>query len=498
MQVRGKALDVGLVTLAALSPLLYLLGLATRGLALLYLDFPRLALVLGLLSVSAGMAVYLIFRRGPAWVRLAAAAALCANLGGLAYSWTHWSAEAQRARTDDLVEPFARHQVGVILAPLNDTPAAAAELMAVEDALVDILRRNGADDLLAVRRSHPLPDEEQALRLGARLNAHVVVWSEWAGGSAPAVLRHVRVLGAHQAPTQIDGAALMRLMATQQHLVVASPAAGEEGGVSSVATEVIAPAAAGFSALAAGHPVVAATQFRNAARAEGLSDETRALLLGYRATALLYAERPDLAMDELSAARSLGEGAYLWAALGNVHLAAHEWDAAREAYQRAIALDPYDPLGYCGLGLTLAHGREARAAIAAYERAVALAPDWAAPHALMGMAYELLGDADTAQEHYALCEAKAGPNPALQQAASDRASVVAQNPPTAVPTNTPRPTPTPTPVPSSGVYQVKQGDTLQAIAIRLDVPMDLLAEVNGLDNPNDLSIGQILVIPELP
>jgi len=94
--------------------------------------------------------------------------------------------------------------------------------------------------------------------------------------------------------------------------------------------------------------------------------------------------------------------------------------------------------------------------------------------------------------------ARSGPNATLQQATSERAQQVAANPPTAVPTATPRPTPTATPFPSTGVYQVQRGDTLAEIAEELGVPAELLIEVNRLENPNALDIGQILIIPEAP
>jgi len=48
------------------------------------------------------------------------------------------------------------------------------------------------------------------------------------------------------------------------------------------------------------------------------------------------------------------------------------------------------------------------------------------------------------------------------------------------------------------VYQVQRGDTLAEIAEELGVPAELLIEVNRLENPNALDIGQILIIPEAP
>jgi murein DD-endopeptidase MepM/ murein hydrolase activator NlpD len=46
------------------------------------------------------------------------------------------------------------------------------------------------------------------------------------------------------------------------------------------------------------------------------------------------------------------------------------------------------------------------------------------------------------------------------------------------------------------VYIVQEGDTLSAIAQRFGVTVDQIVEVNSLANPDVLSIGQAIVIPE--
>lgn len=77
-----------------------------------------------------------------------------------------------------------------------------------------------------------------------------------------------------------------------------------------------------------------------------------------------------------------------------------------------------------------------------------------------------------------------------------------------------RPTPTPTaslvdaitelaptatatlpPSPTPRVHEVQPGDSLYAIAQAYDVPLDLLLIINGLADPNALSVGQELIIP---
>jgi LysM repeat protein len=67
-----------------------------------------------------------------------------------------------------------------------------------------------------------------------------------------------------------------------------------------------------------------------------------------------------------------------------------------------------------------------------------------------------------------------------------------------VPTLTPWPTPTPTAVPTEGVYRVQSGDTLQRIADKLGVDMRVLIELNRIDDPNSLVVGQYLILPEEP
>lgn len=76
-------------------------------------------------------------------------------------------------------------------------------------------------------------------------------------------------------------------------------------------------------------------------------------------------------------------------------------------------------------------------------------------------------------------------------------------PPTA--TWTPEPTPTitetPTP-PGPTTYVVQLNDTLWDIAVRFEVDINLLMEINGITNPNNIFVGQTLTIPppgsELP
>jgi LysM repeat protein len=74
---------------------------------------------------------------------------------------------------------------------------------------------------------------------------------------------------------------------------------------------------------------------------------------------------------------------------------------------------------------------------------------------------------------------------------------LASAPPSTAPTTAPTPTLAATPAPSvvHRTYRVKAGDTLSAIASRFGVSIESIVRLNNLRNPNDLSIGQLLLIP---
>ena len=70
---------------------------------------------------------------------------------------------------------------------------------------------------------------------------------------------------------------------------------------------------------------------------------------------------------------------------------------------------------------------------------------------------------------------------------------------TALPTPTPSPQPTPSPTaapsPTFRTYRVKSGDTLSAIASRFGTTVRAIADLNGIDDPSRLRVGQVLLIP---
>jgi LysM repeat protein len=74
--------------------------------------------------------------------------------------------------------------------------------------------------------------------------------------------------------------------------------------------------------------------------------------------------------------------------------------------------------------------------------------------------------------------------------------------PTSVPTPVPSPIPTPpptplptTPPPVTSTYTVVEGDTLASIADRFGTTVEALQNLNGLEDPDEIVIGQVLTLP---
>ena len=66
---------------------------------------------------------------------------------------------------------------------------------------------------------------------------------------------------------------------------------------------------------------------------------------------------------------------------------------------------------------------------------------------------------------------------------------------TPIPGDTPTPRPTLTPVPLDITYVVQDGDILSSIADSYGVTVEAIIAINDLDNPDFLSIGQVIRIP---
>ena len=65
-----------------------------------------------------------------------------------------------------------------------------------------------------------------------------------------------------------------------------------------------------------------------------------------------------------------------------------------------------------------------------------------------------------------------------------------------VPAPTAPPTPTPTSTPEAFIYVVRGGDTLDSIASEFGTSLNAIIAVNDLENPDILSIGQEIEIPQ--
>jgi LysM repeat protein len=86
----------------------------------------------------------------------------------------------------------------------------------------------------------------------------------------------------------------------------------------------------------------------------------------------------------------------------------------------------------------------------------------------------------------------ASPSPSLAPSPTAVMTPVPTPAPTEVPTIAP--TAPPAPPPTQQTYTVQQGDTLAAIAQRFGTTVARLQAANGIEDPNEIFIGQVLVI----
>ena len=113
----------------------------------------------------------------------------------------------------------------------------------------------------------------------------------------------------------------------------------------------------------------------------------------------------------------------------------------------------------------------------------------------IGLPLQAIQATATAQVRALLSGAHPTPSPAPQGQESGGIEAAPQDTPTPTPapeeTPTPAPEPTPTPQPEE-YYEVQPGDTLSRIAARFGTTADEIARLNGLADPNRISVGQRL------
>ena len=66
------------------------------------------------------------------------------------------------------------------------------------------------------------------------------------------------------------------------------------------------------------------------------------------------------------------------------------------------------------------------------------------------------------------------------------------------PTDTPPPGDEPTIPPAQQTYTVQAGDTLYSIAARFGTTVDAISQANGISDPTQIGVGDVLVIPLAP
>jgi LysM repeat protein len=95
----------------------------------------------------------------------------------------------------------------------------------------------------------------------------------------------------------------------------------------------------------------------------------------------------------------------------------------------------------------------------------------------------------------ALPTATARPTPTATVSASSSPSASPIPTPAPTPTVVPTPVATATPAPQPRTYTVVEGDTLALIAQRFGTTVEALQAANGIADPDEIVIGQVLVIP---
>jgi len=479
---------------AALGPVMHLVTFSRQGVAFLWGDYGAVSLHYGLLALSGICAAALIARRSalPA-MRALAAVAFVANLLAIAYGAYAWRLQAEE-QLETLSAAPVEAPIGILIAPVSNQSEALAAATQVRDEIDSLIRGSDLATTIATRLVAPIPSAAQAETMAKRLGAQVVVWGVDRGQDAAIIEYHVQSLGCNDPDMTLDPASVLLTASSGVSFSMREvPALGE---ATAKGQEVLPLVAAGHAALVAGDPLQAGGFYSATLLVDRMASERVASLRYLLGVALLRAGRPDLAATQFAASPPLDAEAHV--GLGLAEFFQGDLDAAAEYLAKAIEQDPYAPMAYLALAAVSIEQQHSPRAIGAATRAVALAPEWAPAHAMLGLAYELESNLPAAVRAYEACAQHAGHLRGLADASAQRARDIVENPPTPVPTLTPWPTPTATAVPTEGVYRVEPGDTLQRIADKLGVEMKVLIELNRLDDPNSLEIGQYLILPEEP
>ena len=109
---------------------------------------------------------------------------------------------------------------------------------------------------------------------------------------------------------------------------------------------------------------------------------------------------PNTIDEVLALIETRPDDADLFQRLGQLYIGTDQFERAREAYERALALDPDDPWTHLYMGNWFYHLRRWREAASWFERAAELLPDAAIAHTCRGDAYKKQGRYELAGRAY--------------------------------------------------------------------------------------------------
>jgi len=488
----AQAFSLSIVAL--FSPVLYWVGLLTRGVSFFYLPMAKLAGTYLLMAAAAVAAVWLLLRPPRVLFRILAVVALLVNLGGIIYAGRLWRADARLLTSGTLWTPFEEGKLGIVIAPAGDSAQALAVARTIEETIRQQVSLAGLDGLIETRQVTSLSTVKAARHVAQRMQACVIIWGAEEGSELRHTKYYVTSLGARLAASSLEPSALMMLLVSDTTLALAENSLTSEGPAVATAKQVIVPAALGFATLAGNQPLYAASFFQ-VAQVSQLQPAVQSQLAANYALALLYANRADLAADAVAAADPAGN---LQSALvaGTLALVQNDSAAAEDAFLAARILDAHSAQAYCGLGIIEASRAKLDRASALYNQALTLEPGWGIIQLLRAQVFELRGDVEGARTAYDLAGSSLGPFGNLRGVIRQRVDQLAAAPPAPVATATIAATPSPMSVPGQRQHVVTRNQTIREIAGIYGVSEEDLIQLNKLEDRNTLFIGQVLVIPD--